>query len=441
MAEVKPFRGLRYNLQKTGDLARAVAPPYDVISQDEQARLHQRSAYNVVRLELGQDLPLDSERDNKYTRAAALLTEWRKSGALAQEERPAFYLVKRQFTYHGQGHGQGYTRTSVCAAVRLEEPGKGSIKPHEHTNARPKADRLALLQATRCNISPVMLLYRERGSEVRDLLARAAQRPPTVSSSLGEGERVDLWAVTEGDLCRKLGACFTGRNLYIADGHHRYETAYAYSQQASSKNGSAAGYVMAHLVSTDDPGLLDLPYHRVLRNLGRESLQRVYSQVSRHFQGRYTSQREQPIDVSLKELAGNQQAIFGLVERVDGPFARYVPRNQQALDATMPADRVAAWRKLSPSVLSEVVIKPALGMSEEEAQRAGLLEFVKDQDDVLAMLRDGGQVGVFTKAVPLSSLIEVAEAGQRFPPKSTYFYPKLLTGLVMHSLEGEEATL
>ncbi len=423
MADVRPFRGLRYNLAKVGDLGSAMSPPYDVVSQEEQSALSRRSPYNVIRLELAQ-----ANDAQAYLKAGKTLAEWRHSGVLLQESAPAFYVSRHEFT----DMGRTMSRTEVTAAVRLEEAEKGIIRPHENTRSKAKQDRMSLMLATRANISPVMLLFEGIGLE-------PPEGPPPMTADLGGGERLLTWPVTDPQVTALFPAELASRPLYIADGHHRYETALAYRDKLGAAAGEAARYVMAALISISDPGLLILPYHRLLR-MDAEAMGKLKDRVGAvcvaervMFRGRPAAEVAK---MATERLADGKTlfAVWGLEHRALMLLSLSSGRTVEEIAAH---GHSRAWAGLSNSVFREALLMPALGLQEEEAEGRGLLSFSKDALEAVQAVNHGmSQVAFMCKAVPVEALKQVSDLGERLPPKSTFFYPKLPTGLVLRSLEG-----
>lgn len=422
MAEVRPFRGLRYNPAKVKDLGSVIAPPFDVISRDEQDDLHARSEYNVVRLELARSGGKDA-----YAGAGEALRRWVRDGVLVAEKQPAYYLARHEFTHLGRK----VVRTELTGAVRLEELDKGIIRPHEDTRSKAKEDRLQLMRATRANISPVMLLY--------DGLQFPEPASAPIEADLGEGERFRIWPITEDAAVRRIHEELASRTLYIADGHHRYETALNYRNEVKAGPDDAASYVMAALISFSDPGLLVLPYHRLLKGLDAGAMARLAERFSS------VCVAEQ-IDVSRIGVADVARRAM---DALTGPplFALYGMehrrltvlslRNARTIDEIAGRGHSRAWAGLAYCIFREAILRPVLGLQEEEAEAKGLLSFARDTAEAVQKVNHKQcQVAVLCKAVPFETFRQISDRGERLPPKSTYFSPKLPTGLVLKSLEG-----
>ena len=437
MAEVRPFRGLRYEAGVVGDLGRVLAPPYDVIGPEREAALRESSPFNAVRIEYGANAGDDPDR---YEVAARTLAEWRRSGALARDDDPAFYLVEHEFEYEGLRR----TRVELTGLVRLEPWSTGSILPHELTRSGPKRDRLELIRACRTNLSPLMMLYSDRGGAVRHLLNGAAVAGAESAVAVGaDGDRYRVGAIGGPTAAAISVALASAGSLYVADGHHRYETALDYRSEASSSgSGNGIDYVLASLIALEDEGLLSLPYHRMLRGLSGEAAGRFGRQMDVYFES-------EPIDArslttgevlsGFEERARSREGpVIAVLERERPGSMRVLrPRGGGALTGLLRG-RSEAWASLSPCVFEDALLRPALGMGQLEAEGAGLLSYPGSAEEAVDRVRSGrDDYAVLLDGVPLDGMTKVSEQGERLPPKSTYFYPKLPTGLVFNTLEGD----
>ena len=435
MADVRPFKGLRYDPLVAGDPSRIICPPFDTIPPELQRTLYQQSSYNAVRLEAGERLPSDTAEDNRYTRSCAQLKDWIARGVLARDEEPAFYLVQHSFDIHGAER----TRLELMACVRLEEYERRAVLPHEYTRDEDKRDRLALIEACHANFSPIMCLYRDGSGTVSAVLHRAMAGVPLLQfSDLGQqGYRV--WKVDDLAETAQIHRAMSSGPLYIADGHHRYETALAYRDLRTSGHAGtlspheasdeAFNFVMMGLIGFDDPGLMVLPYHRVLGGLDDVELNRVREGLERLFDiAPFSPGDQRDFEAFLQEieLRGRDRLVLGLLDPQAG--------TPQLLTLKTGIDP-ASWGPIAGSeawVLEEQVLKPVLG-----ASMLRCLSYVHDGGDAESRVRSGEhQMGFFLKRFPLDLFETIMNLGQRLPPKSTFFYPKLPTGLVMNLLEG-----
>ncbi|MBF8266528.1 MAG: hypothetical protein HW388_36 [Dehalococcoidia bacterium] len=435
MAEIQPFKGIRYNPQLASNLERLLCPPYDVITPEQQRELHNRSPYNVIRLELGMSQPSDSDGANRYTRAAALLEEWLGQGVLVSEKKAAFYLLQEEFPHLGRVR----TRRSLLARVRLEDFSRRVVIPHEETSQGPKRDRMELLKATRANLSPIMGIYRDPSGDLSALLGRAMAGPPLVRADYGDSH-IRLWALAEEGAMEAIRGSLKDAPVFLADGHHRYETALLYRDIQRARGGArdgedGHGFVMMTLTEISDPGLLALPYHRLVRGLSPGELERVVALAKKTFA---------PISLAAKPGLDDEAALH-LMEQLEG-----VARTQVALGllehgaegasilalrgspgaSSSPLERCATW------VLAKRVLEPGL-RSQEEAVERGILRFTPDPQEVYRLVRGGDfQMGFLLPPLDMDLFEEVVLSGERMPLKSTYFTPKLPTGLVINRLVG-----
>ena len=303
MADVQPLQGIRYNDDVIGNLAQIITPPYDVISEEAQAKYYVRNEYNIICLELGMDEPGDTPLNNRYTRAAATYAEWRLNSILRQENTPCYYLYQQIFTYDAQV----YTRTSLLARVHLEPWSTRIVLPHEHTLAKPKDDRLKLLRACVTNFSPIMSLYNDPQGRMRKLLSSYTETTEIqIVDEVNEVHR--LQPITNENHIALIQNFFAERQLYIADGHHRYETALNYREETRALHRKldpkdAVNFVLMALVDFDDPGLLILPTHRLLFGLNQDTLNKLTRQhLARYF--------------TVSELEGTEASHDALLERL-----------------------------------------------------------------------------------------------------------------------------
>ncbi|MBI2958666.1 MAG: DUF1015 domain-containing protein [Chloroflexi bacterium] len=435
MAEVRPFRGIRFVPAVAGDIGGVICPPYDVIDPDMQRTLHARSPYNIVRVEYGLTRPGDSEADNRYTRAAACLGQWAAEGALRRDRLPAFYLHHHHFTYQDRPR----TRRSVFAAVRIEEFDKGIVRPHEGTAAVFKADRLKLIRATHANTSPVLAMYCDPGGAVAAVMEEMESAPPLFNLASAEGESHTLWAMQDEGQQRRLSAVFDRQGIYIADGHHRYETGLAYRNErraASPAAGDSAAFnfIMMSLVELSAPGVIVLPTHRLVRGLDDGSLASLRDRLARYFEvepHRLDSPRANMLATALR-AEDRRHVTLGVLGAGAGMLVLRL-RDHRAVANLMPAERSEAYRKLDVSVLHHVILQHILGLSEGQN-----ISYTRSDIEAWQRVAAGEfQLAFLLNPVDAHAIKAVAGAADKMPQKSTYFYPKAPTGLVLNCLDDE----
>lgn len=435
MADVQPLRGIRYASERVSDLAGVITPPYDVISTEEQARYYQRNPYNIIRLELGRDESNDTTLNNRYSRAATTLAEWRVEGVLREDSSPRYYCYQQVFSY-GQ---QTYTRTSLLARVRLEPWEAGVVLPHEHTMAKPKSDRLKLMQACATNFSPIMSLYEDPQGRMRKLLgAYAASAEVQVTDEVQEEHR--LQPITDVEQIALIQNFFEERHLYIADGHHRYETALNYREDVRAMRkhlpaDDAANFVLMALIDIDDPGLLVLPTHRLVAHLEERALNALSSQqLGRFFTVREMAIGDYPPEAPLQMLAQARDAAPTFVI-CTAEQSWLISLNEQGKARMEESGHSAAWNELDVAVAHTLVLEDLLGLNAADLTAGTHVSFTRDARQALQAVQDKeAQVALLLNPTRVRQICDVAEANDRMPQKSSYFYPKLSTGLVINPL-------
>jgi uncharacterized protein (DUF1015 family) len=438
---VLPFAGLRY-AAPAAELEVLVSPPYDVISQDEQAVLQARSPHNASYVELPADAP--GRPGSRYALAAERLQAWRHQGVLVPDPRPAYYLSETEFSHAGQT----LKRRDVLAAIGVEPWSSGTVLPHEHTMSGPKADRLELLRATHLNASPIWVLHTERLPALDLAWAAADVSPPTVEFSW-QAERHRLWVVDHPATVAGIRDAFQhGGPLYMADGHHRYETSLAFRTEASESNGSTvpgADATLAAVTWAEDPGLLALPTHRLLRDLSLDpplTMEEAETRWAEVFHSEYYPVWEgapaEQIDALMQQLASSGRVapsfgLYGLGEL--DLFGVLEVRGRTVPDGLLPAGRSAAWKALDVSLLHALLVDPLIEASGKP--RSEVLSYTRDPYAAVAAVRDGrAAAAFFLNATPVSGVLAVADTDDRMPEKSTYFHPKPPAGLVMRDLDA-----
>src|ERR1019366_1819575 len=459
MAEVQAFRGFRYDLARVGKLSDVIAPPYDVIDPALQQTLYDRSPYNVVRLILNKETPSDTENDNHYTRAAQALRDWTRDSILAQDSARSLYVYEQEF----EVEGKRYTRKGFMARVRLEKFGEGRIYPHEETLAGPKADRLKLFHATNMNLSQIFGLYPDGDGEVQVKLDAAVARSLPIQATDHLGVVSKLWPISDQHVTSAVATILGPKPVFIADGHHRYETALRYlddQQQAGEVTSpeAPANFVLMMLVSMHDPGLVILPTHRLVsfprveRREARGESQRepacvpfgsgpstldsrlLRSILGPHFEMETVGTGPDAARETWESIeADGSQELLGFGTVADGVWqtGRFV---SPPLMAELASEHSPAWQGLAVSVLQRVVLDkmlPEAGMKDPKIKYVHLLKEVTD-----SVAAKDCQLAVLVPPATMGHVEEIAGNLEKMPPKSTYFYPKLLSGLVFHSLKA-----
>lgn len=432
MADVRPFQGILYNPERAPDLAAVTTPPYDVISPAAQVGYYERHPLNIIRLELGQEHPKDDHLDNRYTRAATTFARWRLEGVLQQDVAPGMYIYQQHFS----AQGQAFTRTSLLARVRLEPWEAGVILPHERTLTKAKDDRLHLLRACTANLSPIMAVFDDDESAVSEVLATATKAQPLAHFTDDAGEAHRLWHISDAVVVAQLHAVFTAKQLYIADGHHRYETALTYRDEVSELHrgltpDEAANFVLMALVALDDPGLVVLPTHRLLRGLDSQRIAEIPTALQPFWELEQLS-HTLPAEALTTRLAAAGTDAHAII--VATHKHRWLARLNDTGRARMQTtDEPAAWQALDVAVAHELIIDTAFGIPRSDVATSEQISYTHDITEALAAVEtDAAQVAVLLNATPAQQMRDVAKVGGRMPQKSTYFYPKLITGAIIN---------
>jgi uncharacterized protein (DUF1015 family) len=414
MAEVQPFKALHYNLAAVPSLGAVTAPPYDVIDAAQRAALLARSPLNVVEI----DLPIGEDR---YEHAAEMLEAWTLEGVLAADQEPALWALTQDYT---APDGTTHTRHGFFARVRLMPYGAGGIRPHERTQPGPKLDRLELTRATRHNTSAIFALHE---GDAWPILAPALDGEPWGEVTDDDGTVHRVWRIADPGVHAAVTAELGGSELLIADGHHRYETARAYESEIGGEG--AHSYTLICLTSLDDPGLTVFPTHRLLSGLSDPDVQeRLGAGLKRLFEI-----EEVAID-ALDPAGAEGIGVFGYIDSHFRRGYRLRLRDTTELDTAL-AGKPAAYRHLDAVILEVLVLNRILEMSEDDIAAKRGIGYAKSVEDAIHSLDDGSADAAFLlRPTPVAQVREVAAEGETMPPKTTYFFPKLLSGLVFNPL-------
>ncbi len=416
MAEIEPLRALRYNLGHTGGLQNVIAPPYDVIDSEQRARLEARSPYNVVRI----DLP---RGDDPYQNAAEQFAGWQAEGAIVRDEAPALWVLAQDYT---GPDGKVRTRRGFLGRVRIEDYGAGRIRPHERTHPGPKEDRLRLTRATRANLSPIFALFSDPSGGAWDALAPASRTEPWSQTTDDDGTVNRLWRVDDPEAIAAVKGALAGAELLIADGHHRYETARVHADEVGGEGPHR--YVLMCLVTLEDPGLTVFPTHRLIRGLRPDQHEVLAGALRRDFDIEHL-----PDAAALAPAPGDRVRIGYIDARFQRPFMLTL-KDPSIADAALP-DHSEPYRRLDTAVLEALVLKGALGMADEDIDELSGLRYARDFDQALSLVRSAEYDAAFFMApTPVEHVRAVAASGESMPPKSTYFFPKVPTGLIFNLL-------
>jgi uncharacterized protein (DUF1015 family) len=435
MPAIQAFRALRYDLKHVGSLSGVVCPPYDVIDAKFQEELYKKHPANFIRLELNREEPGDNEQNSRYTRAAKFLKNWRQEGVLTEESQPAIYVYHQVFTYAGKE----YTRRGFMCRCRLVRFGQGNIYPHEETMSGPKQDRLLLTRATKANLSQIFGLYPDPANDAQNLLEDRIRGAAPIEATDHLGVVHRMWPMTDPAVISKLTGLMGPKSIFIADGHHRYETACNYRDELAAAAGGAlpdnhpANFVLMVCIGMDDPGLIVLPTHRLFRGLPAMDSGELAARLGDAFTCRVAGEGADLAESVWDAIeTDGDQGTIGLFTEKDQRWtiARITEAGRRRM-AEVASEHSTDWQELGVAVLHRLLIDTLLG-----AKGHPKPEYVHLVGEV--------EQGVETGEFPLSALVmsatvdyirRISEHGERMPAKSTYFYPKLLGGLVINPLE------
>jgi uncharacterized protein (DUF1015 family) len=423
MADVQPLQALHYDLDVVGSLDAVCSPPYDVIDPEQRAELAARSPFNVVHIDLPEPA---SPGGDPYANAAALLTSWKETGAMIRDAEPAIWALSQ--TYIGPD-GRERTRNGFLARVRVEDYGPGRIRPHERTHPGPKEDRLRLTRATRANLSPIFSLYSDPTGAAWSALSAHIDAQPYATQIDESGTVNRLWRVSDPAAIAAVHAALGPAELLIADGHHRYETARVYAQEVGGSGEHE--FVLMHLVALEDPGLTVFPTHRLISGLAGDS-------------GRQEALRDTLLELfevqelsDLSELPppdGNGKLTMGYIDAHHKRPFRVTLKDQASADAALEGFP-EPYRRLDTAVLEALILTGPLGLSEDDISHFRGLGYSRSDDEALELVTSGAyDAAFFLRGTPVSQIREVAAAGVNMPPKSTFFTPKVPTGLLFNPL-------
>jgi len=435
--EVKPFKAFRFDESVVGDVGSCIAPPYDVIGPAQQERLYKKSEYNIVRIIKGKTTACDSAGNNQYTRAADYLNTWLKKGILKQDPVEAIYAYVQDFRLAGRN----LQRSSFVALAKLEEFGK-TVRPHEHTLNEPKIDRLNLLRATAAEFGLPLCLYEDKQKIADNIIANAVGQKPLIDCVDEQSVRHRLFTITDKEDTDTIARMMRDKSCIIADGHHRYETGLIYSGETANP---AAAYQIIAFVNIHNEGLVILATHRLLGNLKNFHSENLVAGLKENFgitEYRFDSppsktDARQKMLAQMKAEQKLDKNVLGIY-CANNAFYTAVLKDRQIMDAAAP-QKSSPWKSLDVSVLHKLILEKLLGIDEKQLAGGTQLEYIKDTDNAIdeSIARVDArqkQAAFFMNPVKMQQLKLVTDAGEKMPQKSTYFYPKIYTGLTINKL-------
>lgn len=426
MAEIKGYKGLRFNCEKAGKIEELVCPPYDIISDQQREEYIKTNPHNIIRLEL-------PKGDDKYNKAAEILKDWLEKGILVKEDKPAIYIYEEEFT----AYGERKAIKGIICRVKLEEFSKGIILPHEFTLSKAKEDRLNLMKATNCNFSQIYSLYMDGGKNTLGKIDSLSKSEPDIQLQDNDNVTHRMWIIKDEKAIADICSDFADRKLYIADGHHRYETALNYRnylrEQGLAKEGDACDYQMMMLVDMEHPGLVVFPTHRLVRNLDSFNAERVIDGCKEYFDVTEHSDIN-TIESTLMELYNQGKKAYAFYCG-GSSYKLLVLKDTNIIKKLLP-NASTATQQLDVTILHTLVLEKIFGIDAENMAKQINLTYTKIFDEAISSVQQGNsQCAFILNPTRVSEIREVASNGEKMPQKSTYFYPKMITGLVMNQLE------
>ncbi|BCS80510.1 DUF1015 domain-containing protein [Anaerocellum diazotrophicum] len=420
MANIKGFRGLRYSPEI--ELDKCICPPYDIISEEEREELYRKSEYNIIRVEFGKEFENDNQENNKFTRAKEYLDNWIKQGILKFDSKDCIYVLEQEFEVDGKKH----VRTGLIVALELVEFEKGIVIPHEFTLSKPKQERLELMRKTHANISSIFGLYEDKTKEIKEILDTIKSKKEDVSyKGIGTFER--MWVVSDSDIIEKLRQLFYDKKIFIADGHHRYETALEYKKEMEQKEGKRDNadynYIMITLTSLEDPGIIILPTHRIV--LSSDVEEDIFMEKLKA-----DFEIEQGDYKNLKEKLEAKKKYAFLVYTYNHNF--YLITLKEPEDSLKEIEGSKAYKNLDVVILQKLVFNKVLEITDEDILYQRNIKYTKSIEELIETVNKGAKYGFILNPTLVEELKDVSLSGEKMPQKSTYFYPKLMTGNVIY---------
>jgi len=444
--EIKPFKGITYNKDLIKNMSLVIAPPYDVISPEDQEHLYEQSPYNVVRLIRGKELPQDNEDINSSIRANEYFQKWLKEGILIQDNEECFYAIQEEYRLED---GRKRERKGFYALFRLEDFEKGSIYPHEKTLSGPKEDRLRLMKACSANFSPVFSLYSDPQQRIKGFFDESVLNNKPAIEFLSQNSILQrIWRVCEPSVCENIRKAMQNQKIFIADGHHRYETALIYQKIMGEKTGQVNAlrpfdYCLMYFTNTEDEGLSILPYHRVVKNIPQELLNSLESRLKEWFNVKVisfdgiavTEPSARKNLISLMAGSGAYTHTFGLYMGAHR-YNLLALKSDVDIDRIVPGKGSKAWKRLDVNILHSLLFETILGISSEDFEKKGTLSFISDTAKAINLVKTKEyQAAFLVNPTKIEQVLDVSVRQEKMPQKSTFFYPKLQSGLVIRRID------
>lgn len=446
MAKIFPFRGILYDKKIVNNLNKVMAPPYDVISPSEQDAYYAKHPYNVIRLILGKDYPGDGESNNKYVRADRFFLSWLKHGLLAQDEKPCIYVYEQKYTLYGKK----YQRRGFISLLRLEDFDRGKVLPHEETFPKHKLDRLELMRVCSANFESIFSIFSDEKNHIDKLLKKSGKRKPVIQVKDNDGVVHSIWKMDSKADIKKAMRLLSDRNVFIADGHHRYEAALRFRDEMKEKYQKFTGeeaynHIMMYFTPLEGKGLTILPIHRLVREIPDLDISSFEQALKDYFELKpfpFSKRTEESVRKKVLKLiakAGEGEHLFGMLLAGVSQYYILKLRDEKSVDRFVREDKPKEWKRLDVTILHALVINHVLGLTSEKVTNEDPIVYVKEPSEAVKKVQEGGfSIAFFLNPTKVSEIVKIAGEKVKMPQKSTYFYPKLLSGLVMNRIYLDE---
>ncbi len=440
MAKVIPFRGLRYNPERFADLDAVTAPPYDTVTPERQQELYNKNEYNVIRLDKGMDFETDDEENNKYTRSGAYIKKWTDDGVLVREDEPAFYIYEQIFRL-GDDESPSHSLKGIIALVQLEEFSKKIIIPHSETINGAKRDRLELIKETETNISPIYSLYMDPDQAIADIISECSDGKPDISFTTSERVIQNIWIIKDSAIRNVISKKFENKQLFIADGHHRYDSALSYSRERHGEEGTKGGsepydYTMMLLSSMDDSGLFLFPTHRLIRGVEDFSEQMVVSGLTDDFamskiyftEGDYA-------EIIMTKLSNTiDEKRIAMYTGKDYYYTLDI-KDLAIMDDAVEG-KSDAYKHLDVTILHRLILDRYFDVNENREADRDKIEYTKSASEAVEKVKSGEfQCAFLMNPTGISEIKDLSLANEKMPRKTSYFWPMPVTGTVMYKFD------
>jgi uncharacterized protein (DUF1015 family) len=446
VAKIFPFKGIVYNKKVIDNLNKVMAPPYDVISQEEQEKLYASHPYNIVRLILGKEFPGDNESNNKYVRAERFFASWLKHGLLAQDEEPAIYVYEQTYLRDKKK----VKRIGFFSLLRLEDFDRGKVLPHEETFSKAKLDRLELMRVCSSNFESIFSIFSDHVGYVEKIMKKHSRKKPAIHVKDPSGTLHSIWKIVhKGDIKRIIKA-LSDKTVFIADGHHRYEASLRYRDEMKDKYQKFTGeelynHILMYFTAIEGKGLTIFPIHRVVRGIPDLDIPSFEDALKEYFDIElfpFTKRTEPKVRKKLTKLMeklGDKEHVFGMLLEGMSQYYLLKLKDEKAVDRFVKDGKPKEWKRLDVTILHALVINHVLGLTTERVASEEHISYVKGTDNAVdRVLKGGNQIVFLLNPTKVAQIVKIANDKEKMPQKSTFFYPKLLSGILMNKIFLDE---